>query len=191
MTTDEIFDIERIVFSQFVKDGSGWIEILANSSLFRTFPSLEVRVPRILKGFFFASMRFFRKKSDLSHSCLRIFVKHLEYWDPQDSVYLYIFWYVGKRFHMSFWWQCSRQNRRWCNCYLQCWRSMPIDLHVPRGVDRAFTSRHRGLRAIMSEASCHLDPQCRVLSYLYSNPFRQSHAALVALSTLCGNWRWR
>ena len=79
MTTDEFFDIERIVFSQFVKDGSGWIEILANSSLFLTFPSLEVRVPRILKGFFFASMRFFRKKSDLSHSCLRIFVKHLEY----------------------------------------------------------------------------------------------------------------
>ena len=79
MMTDEFFDIERIFFSQFVKDGSGWIEILANSSLFLTFPSLEVRVPRILKGFFFASMRFFRKKSDLSHSCLRIFVKHLEY----------------------------------------------------------------------------------------------------------------
>ena len=70
MTTDEFFDIERIFFSQFVKDGSGWIEILANSSLFRTFPSLEVRVPRILKGFFFASMRFLGK-SQISriHAC--------------------------------------------------------------------------------------------------------------------------
>ena len=70
MMTDEFFDIERIFFSQFVKDGSGWIEILANSSLFRTFPSLEVRVPRILKGFFFASMRFLGK-SQISriHAC--------------------------------------------------------------------------------------------------------------------------